>query len=75
MFDLDLDNLTGKLSKAGFNSIPRNEAGDIIHDLEMIQIYMTTEQRDELSSDDWSRAEENDEEMRILMADAMEEFS
>ena len=66
---------TGKLTNAEFKSIERNpETGDITDDLQMLQLFMTPEQRDQLSSDDWSRAEENDEEMRCMMADAMEEF-
>ncbi len=69
------DTRTAKLSKAEFESINRNVDGDITDDLQTLQIFMTPEQRDELSSDDWSRAEENDEEMRCMMADAMEEFS
>jgi hypothetical protein len=59
-----------KLTEAEFVSINRNvETGDITDDLAMLQIYMTPEQRGRLSSDDWSRAEENDEEMRCMMAE------
>jgi len=63
------ENRTAKLTTEEFNSIPRNEGRDIIDDLAMLQIYMTPKQRDSLSSDDWSRAEENDEEMRCMMAE------
>tara|TARA_R110000851_G_scaffold311261_1_gene471383 strand:- start:1059 stop:1271 length:213 start_codon:yes stop_codon:yes gene_type:complete len=66
---INLDNREAKLTKAEFDSIPRNAAGDITGDLQMLQLYMTPEQRELLSGDDWSRAEDNDEEMRCMMAE------
>lgn len=60
---------TNKLTNTEFKSINRNEAGDILDDLAELQIWMTPKQREQLSCDDYSRAEENDEEMRCMMAE------
>lgn len=62
------------LSDAEFDSLSRNADGDII-ELSTAYPFITADQRDRLSGDDWSRMDELDEEMRCLMADAMAEFA
>jgi hypothetical protein len=58
---------------AEFDALPRNADGDIIN-LSMAYPFITTEQRERLSDDDWSRMDDLDEEMRYLYAEAREEF-
>lgn len=62
-----------KFSDAEFDALRRNADGDII-ELSMAYPFITTEQRERLSGDDWSRMDDLDEEMRCLIADAREEF-
>ena len=63
----------GKLTDAEFDALPRYDNGDI-YDLAMAQIYMTPAQRDRVSEDDFTRLDDNDEEIRIMMAELEAEF-
>ena len=67
-------NRTEKYTNAEFNAIERDAYGNICCDLDLHLIYMTEAQREQLSGDDWSRADFYDEEMRYLMAQAAIEF-
>lgn len=62
-----------KLTDAEFDALPRNEDGDII-DLSKAYVFITDEQREKLTGDDWSRMIDLDEEMSCLIAEAREEF-
>lgn len=62
-----------KFTTQEFNSLARHANGDII-DLQMNQIRMTAKQRETVSEDDFTRLDENDEEMRHMMADLASEF-
>jgi len=62
-----------KLTDAEFDALPRYDNGDIF-DLAMAQIWMTPEQRDRVSEDDFTRLDVNDQEMRYMMAELAEEF-
>lgn len=68
-----LNERTHKFSAAEFRAIPRNSNGDII-DLFDAYSFITTDQRSELSDDDWSRVLDLDEEVGCLLADARTEF-
>ena len=57
-----------------FWAIERNEDGDICRDLGEHLIWMTPAQREQLSEDDHARADEHDEEMRVLRYEACIEF-
>ena len=73
MTNLNLETRETKLTKAEFDSLPRNADGDIIGDLQMIQIFMTPEQHGMVSSDDWSRIAEYQDEMEYEAAQFMKE--
>ena len=62
-----------KFTTKEFNEIPRNSDGDIV-DLYDAYAFITKDQRELLSGDDWSRMQEYDDELTCLMAEAMEEF-
>lgn len=60
---------------AEFDALERYENGDLkVTDFAFHVLFMTEDQRDRLSDDDWSRAIEADEEMRCLHAEAAIEF-
>lgn len=59
------------MRSADFKDLPRNADGDIINLYDVF--YMLTEaQIDSLTSDDWMRVQEYEEETRIMLADFME---
>lgn len=60
--------LGNKFTHAEFKAIPRNSDGDII-DLFDAYCFITDEQREKLTEDDWSRCMEYDEELLCMMAD------
>lgn len=70
---LNLDTRETKLTEAEFDALPRNADGDII-DLSKAYAFITDEQREKLTDDDWSRMIDLDEEMACLIAEAREEF-
>lgn len=59
---------SGPFTNAAFAAIPRNTDGDII-DLWAAYAFITDNQRERLTSDDWSRMIELDEEMEYLTAE------
>jgi len=61
------------LTNEEFDLLPRNEDGDLI-DLSLAAPFITYEQRDRLTGDDWSRMDDLDEEMRYMMAELAAEF-
>ena len=60
--------LGNKFTYAEFKAIPRYSNGDII-DLYDAYCFITDEQRERLTGDDWSRCIEYDEELLCMMAD------
>lgn len=56
------------MTNVEFASLARNADGDII-DLVSAYPFITDAQRERLTSDDWSRMIELDEEMEYLMAE------
>jgi len=73
MTDLKLHTRETKLSDEEFELLPRNDDGDVI-ELSVAFIFLTPDQVEQLSSDDQSRYDDYQEEMRCLMAEAMAEF-
>lgn len=56
------------MTNAEFSKLARNADGDII-DLVSAYPFITDAQREKLTSDDWSRMQELDEEMEYLLAE------
>lgn len=59
---------TKTFTTAEFKALPRNADGDII-DLYSVFVWLTPNQVDALSSDDWSRVEDYNEELRCMVAE------
>jgi hypothetical protein len=70
----DLLNRTAKFSDAEFWSLPRADNGDI-RDLYDAFIWITDEQVEALSGDDFARFDDFQEELRCLTAQARAEFA
>ena len=67
-------NRTKNFTNKEFIDLSRNADGDII-DLSNAFIWITESQHNLLSTDDCARFEDYQEELRILMAEAMAEFN
>lgn len=65
---IDLNTRETPLLDEEFDALDRNPDGDII-DLGSAYPFITEEQRDRLSGDDWSRMDDLDEEVRCMMAE------
>jgi len=65
---VNFDDMNRKMTNTEFKSLDRYDNGDI-KDLAVAQIFMTEGQRGKVSEDDFSRLDDNDEEMRCLMAE------
>ena len=59
---------TKAFTAAEFKALPRNADGDIV-ELWAAFVWFTPQQVDALTSDDWSRVEDYNEELRCLAAE------
>ena len=70
---IDFDTRVAPLTAAEFRALPRNADGDLI-DLSLAYPFITDEQREDLTGDDWSRCIDLDEELACMLADLEIEF-
>ena len=56
-----------------FAAVPRNADGDIL-DLYDAYCFITDEQRKKLTSDDWSRMNDYDEELEYMKAELLHDY-
>ena len=70
----NLNDREEKFTDAEFAALERNADGDIVEDLGLANIWMTEAQIAQLSGDDQTRVDGYQEEMRVMLAQLMEEL-
>lgn len=73
--NLNLSTRETKLTDDEFDAVERNSEGRIVDDFDLVWIWATEAQRDQMHEDDAARGEELEEELRVLHAQAVAEFA